>query len=240
MGGVGREGAGVWNCGSGFWVRELSARQACEADLTLSSQSVAICSSDPVQPAVAHEGRGGFLEAWFWLQVWATLSRPAARRNWPCWPLPAPICASPPFTPCELGQESTPRELQQSQLQGLSRRRRGSWTGCWHSGPKVETTWGPKHASRRPHPAELPASDAAPQRRCPQPVLAAVWDCGAHLVLGEEEGCRGAPIQAHRPRLNTAKTLLSGTPSGCSAQAHTWLSFSPCSLGLGVTPRCSS
>ena len=107
-------------------------------------------------------------------------------------------------------------------------------------GPKVETTWGPKHASRRPHPAELPASDAAPQRRCPQPVLAAVWDCGAHLVLGEEEGCRGAPIQAHRPRLNTAKTLLSGTPSGCSAQAHTWLSFSPCSLGLGVTPRCSS
>ena len=70
VGGVGREGAGVWNCGSGFWVRELSARQACEADLTLSSQSVAICSSDPVQPAVAHEGRGGFLEAWFWLRVW--------------------------------------------------------------------------------------------------------------------------------------------------------------------------
>lgn len=98
-------------------------------------------------------------------------------------------------------------------------------------GRKVETMWGPQHASRRPAPAELPASDAAPQRRRPQPVLAAVWDCGAHLVLGEKEGCRGGPIQAHRPRLNT------GTPSGCSAQAHTWLSFSPCPLpGPGGHP----
>ena len=166
VGGVGREGAGVWNCGSGFWVRELSARQACEADLTLSSQSVAICSSDPVQPAVAREGRAGFLEAWFWLQVWAMLSRPAARRNWPCWPLPAPICASPPFTPCELGQESTPRELQQSQLQGLSRRRRGSWTGCWHSWPESGDNVGPQTC----------LEEAAPRRtasfgRCPSAPL---------------------------------------------------------------------
>ena len=136
-----------------------------------------------------------------------------------------PTCVSPPFTPCELGQESTPRELQPSQSQRLSRRRRGGWTGCWRSWPESGDDVGPPTC----------LEEAGPRRtascRRPQPVLAAVWDCGAHLVLGEKEGRRGGPIQAHRPRLNT------GTPSGCSAQAHTWLSFSPCPLpGPGGHP----
>ena len=99
LGGRGCGMGGVWNRGSGFWLRELSARQPCEADLTLSSQRVAVCSSDPFQPVVAREGRDGFPKAWFWLQVWATLSRSAAGTNWPCWPLPAPrLCAIPVYT----------------------------------------------------------------------------------------------------------------------------------------------
>lgn len=79
---------------------------------------------------------------------------------------------------------------------------------------KVETTWGPPTCLEEAAPTELPASDAAPQRRCPQPVLAAVWDCRATPGPQEEEGCRGAPFQAHRPCLNTVRTLHSGAPPG--------------------------
>ena len=60
--------AGVWDgwcLEPWLWVpaQRTLGQAAYEADLTLSSQRVAVCSSDPVQPIVAREGRDGFPEA---------------------------------------------------------------------------------------------------------------------------------------------------------------------------------
>ena len=73
-----------------------------------------------------------------------------------------PTCVSPPFTPCELGQESTPRELQPSQSQRLSRRRRGGWTGCWRSWPESGDDVGPPTCLEEAGPRRT-----ASFRRCP-------------------------------------------------------------------------
>lgn len=101
------------------------------------------------------------------------------------------ICVSP-RSHHELGQKSTPCELQ---LYSCSSSHAGGGEAGLAVGAlslKVETTWGPQHASRSPPPTELLASDAAPQHRSPQPVLASIWDCGAHLVLGRRKGAGGA------------------------------------------------
>lgn len=141
--GGGRVG-GVWNRGSGFRLRELSAGQACEADLTLSSQRVAICSSDPVQPTGAREGRDGFPEAWFWLHVWAKLSRPAAGTNWPCWPLPAPpsVC-HPRSHRVSWARSACHGNSSHHSSAALTQEAEKSGLAVGALCLKVETTWGP-------------------------------------------------------------------------------------------------
>ena len=101
------------------------------------------------------------------------------------------------------------------------------WTGCWHSLPESGDNMG---APNMPRGGRPPQNCLLLTLTLSAAVLSLSWlpsgTAGPHVVLGRRKGA-GAPFQAHRPCVNTVRTLHSGAPPGCSAQAHTWLSFSP-------------
>lgn len=104
----------------------------------------------------------------------------------------APIRVPPPFTPCELGQECMPWELQPSQFSGSHAGGGKVWTGCWRSLPESGDNVGAPNMPRGGRPPQncllltLPLSAA---------VLSLSWlpsgTAGPHLVLGRRMGAGG-------------------------------------------------